>query len=77
MAICIICNSEAIIDNKNIHEPKITCSSCGKFSIAETAFNIIPKDVYPDWRSKLQEWIRMNQTADYVLITRSIIKSIF
>jgi len=77
MAKCVICTSEAIIDNTNIHEPKIACSSCGKFSIAETAFNVIPKDVYPNWQYKLQEWIRMNQTDGYVLITTSVVDSIF
>lgn len=77
MAKCVICSSEGIIDNSNIHEPKIDCSSCGKFSITDVALNIIPKNVNPNWRAKLQNWIRMNQTDGYVLITTSVIKSIF
>lgn len=77
MAKCNICGSEAVIDNTNIHKPKITCTSCGKFSITDVALNIIPKKVDPNWEMKLQNWIRMNQTDGYVLITTSVIKSIF
>ena len=77
MVKCVICNSEAVIDNSNIHEPKIACSSRGKFSITDVALNIIPKNVYPNWKTKLQNWIRMNQIDGYALITTSVVKSIF
>jgi hypothetical protein len=77
MAKCIICNSEAKIDDTNPHEFKITCTSCGKFSITDVAVNVIPKNTDPKWISKLQNWIRMNQTEGYVFITTSIIRSIF
>lgn len=74
---CLICNSVATIDNSNIHEPKVTCPSCGKYAISDVAFNVIPKDLYPNWNVKLQDWIRLNQNDGYVLITQTIIKSIF
>jgi len=74
MSKCVVCNNNAQIDNTNIHELKITCPSCGKFSITDVALAIIPKNIYPNWRAKLQEWIRMNQD---VLVTESVIKSIF
>ncbi|GIK23051.1 MAG: hypothetical protein BroJett005_24650 [Ignavibacteriota bacterium] len=77
MAKCVICNSEAVIDNTNVHDPKIACSSCGKFSITDVAVNVIPKNVDPNWNTKLQNWIRMNQIDGYVPITTSVVKSIF
>lgn len=77
MAKCIICNSEAHVDDSNIHELKIACSACGKFRITDVALSVIPRDLYPNWRSKLQEWIRFNQDASHVLITEARIKSIF
>ena len=77
MTICLICNSKADIDDNNTHEPKIACSSCGKFRITDVALNVIPKNVDPNWRIKIQDWIRMNQTDGYVLITTSVIKTIF
>lgn len=77
MAKCVICNNEAVIDTSNVHEPKIACSSCGKFSITDVASNIIPKNVDPRWNEKLQNWIRMNQTDGYVPVTTSVVKSIF
>lgn len=77
MAKCFVCNNEAQIDSTNIHEPNITCPSCGKFSITDVAINIIPKNVDLNWRIKLQNWIKMNQTDGYVGITTSVVKSIF
>lgn len=77
MAKCVICENEAVINNTNLHESKISCSSCCKFSITDVAFNIIPKDVDPNWRTKLQNWIGMNQTDGFILITTSVVKSIF
>lgn len=77
MCKCIICESDARIDNSNIHEPKITCSSCGQFSITDTAYNIIPKSVDFNWSNKIQNWIRTNQQDGFVLITESVIRTIF
>lgn len=77
MAKCLICSNEAVIDDTNVHEPKIACSSCGKFSITDVALNVIPKNVDPNWQNKIQNWIRMNQTDGYILITTSTVKSIF
>lgn len=74
MANCVICNNNAQIDNTNIHELKIICSSCGSFSITDVALNLIQINQYPNWRAKLQEWIRLRQD---VLVTEGIIKSIF
>lgn len=75
MSKCVVCNSNAQVDNvSNIHEFKVICPSCGEFTITETALSIIPKDAYPNWREKLQGWIRSNQGA---LITELTIKSIF
>ncbi len=77
MASCPICNSPAQVDNSNIHNLKIICSRCAKFALTDVAFNIIPKDRYPDWSQTLQEYIQMNQTDEYVEITVGKIKTIF
>lgn len=77
MTNCIICNSEAKIDETNPHEFKITCKFCGKFSITDVALNVIPKNVNKNWSKKIQDWIKMNHTDGHVLITTSVIKSIF
>ncbi len=77
MAKCVICNNEAVVDDTNKHELKIACSSCGKFSITDVALNVIPKNVDPNWQTKLQNWIRMSQSDGYVSISTSIVKSIF
>jgi len=77
MANCPVCGNSAQIDNSNTHELKITCSQCAKFAITDVALNIIPKDIYPNWSQKLQEYIRMNQSSGFVEITAARIKAIF
>lgn len=77
MADCLICGSPAQIDNSNIHMLKITCTQCAKFAITDIVLNSIPKNRYPNWAQILQEYIRMNQTADYVLIDKRRIDIIF
>lgn len=77
MANCPVCGSSAQIDNSNVHELKISCSQCSKFALTDIAFNIIPRDRYPNWSQTLQEYIRMNQTDGFVEITTKVIKSIF
>ena len=76
MATCPICGSEAKIENANPHLENITCSDCAKFALPETIKNTLPGHD-PNWSKKLQEYIRMNQTEEFIEINDKVIKSIF
>ena len=56
---------------------KSDCPKCAKFAITDVALAIIPKDRYPNWANKLQEYIHTNQTNGFVEITELKIKILF
>ena len=74
---CLLCSNSASIDNSSIHESKIDCSICGKYSITATAINTIPKDRYSNWSQMLQNYIKANQISGRVIITTDTIHSLF
>ena len=74
---CYICDSEAEINNSNIHDVEYDFSECGEYRITDIAMNSIPIDRYPNWSQKLQKFVKENQVTGRVVITVDTIKEVF
>lgn len=76
MESCPVCNNSAKIIEANPLLENITCTRCGKFALPKNVKYSFPT-YDPNWSKKLQEYIQMHQTADFVLIDSIVMGKLF